>query len=187
MTVHDPSTRVRSMGWRHSSVAVTLLAEMRERQQAVGKRVVELRERQRLSQEDLAGKAGVSTKTISRLENGRYESRRNTIERVAVALGVSADDLDPAPAAPLGLGGPATHHDVVERSELQAILEELRALREDIAVIARAVALPSESGEVSQAADRLGAQLSEEARRISERRSTPDAPTRRAGGGRAAS
>lgn len=132
-----PSRDVQTKGWRHSSVAVSLLAEMAERRKAVGQRVVTLREKRRWSQEELATAAKLSVKTISRLENGRYESRRLTIDRVADALGVNADDLDPAPAGPLGLGENGAEPDaaMVPASELQAIRADLAGIREDMAQI----------------------------------------------------
>ncbi len=132
MARKDPSRGVQTKGWRHSSVAVTLLAEMAERREAVGQRVVELREQQRWSQEELATKAGVSVKTVSRLENGRYESRRGTIDRVADALGITADELDPPPA-PLGLG--ADPRVPASAAEIQEIRADVAALREDVGQI----------------------------------------------------
>lgn len=157
MPRQSTSTHVQTKGWRHSSVAVTLLAEMAERRKATGQRVVELREKKRWSQEELATNSGLSVKTISRLENGRYESRRNTIDRVADALGVSADDIDPPPSAPLGLG---QEPDAAPASEeLQAIREDLSALREEVSTIAEAVTrLLDPAGQFAQALGAIGQQ-----------------------------
>jgi len=52
------------------------------------------RTRQRLSQQKLAEKAGLSLGQISRIESGKIEAPRfPTIEKIASALRVAEDDL----------------------------------------------------------------------------------------------
>ncbi len=54
----------------------------------------ELRENRYLSQEDLAGKSGMTVGTINRLENGRQKPRLGTIRKLAEALGVDPADIN---------------------------------------------------------------------------------------------
>jgi transcriptional regulator with XRE-family HTH domain len=52
-----------------------------------------LRERQALTQRELATLAGVTQSTIQRLETGLQEARPSTIRKLARALGVKPVDL----------------------------------------------------------------------------------------------
>ncbi len=54
----------------------------------------ELRENLYLSQEDLAGKSGMTTCTINRLENGKQKPQFGTIRKLAKALGVEPADIN---------------------------------------------------------------------------------------------
>jgi transcriptional regulator with XRE-family HTH domain len=54
----------------------------------------ELRLARVLSQRDLAGKAGVTAKTVVDLELGRQEPRLRTIRAIAEALGVEPAEVD---------------------------------------------------------------------------------------------
>jgi transcriptional regulator with XRE-family HTH domain len=56
-------------------------------------RLRELRERAALSQEDLAGKSGVSRATIADLEGDKRPARPSTRRKLAEALGVRPDEL----------------------------------------------------------------------------------------------
>jgi transcriptional regulator with XRE-family HTH domain len=69
-----------------------------------GQRLLRLREAANLTQEDLAAKARVAVKTVSRFENGHHDGRRSTIQKLAKALGVTELDITGPPPAPLGLG-----------------------------------------------------------------------------------
>lgn len=82
----------------------------------VAERLVALREARGLSQEQLSALAGVSVKTISRLENGHHEGRAGTIAQVAGALGVQESHLVDRP--------------VIEPDGLQQILERLDDIAE---------------------------------------------------------
>lgn len=53
----------------------------------------EARERAMLTQEELATKAGLTTSTISRLENGLQAARVSTLRRIAGVVGVDAETL----------------------------------------------------------------------------------------------
>jgi|SRR5215212_3003584 transcriptional regulator with XRE-family HTH domain len=62
--------------------------------ETVGQKLKDLREHARLSQEELSRRAGVSTASISKIEQGRVQHpSRVTVLRIADALGVSPDQL----------------------------------------------------------------------------------------------
>lgn len=102
------------MGWTRSTLGVTVALVMEEHRRAAGQRLAKIRDAAGLSQEELAGKAGLAVKTISRLETGRHDGRRSTIKRVAAALGVDVDDIIGPPPAPLGLGAGESQLDRIE-------------------------------------------------------------------------
>lgn len=56
-------------------------------------RLKELRLERALSQEELAGKAGVSHDVIWRLETGKGGSHPSTVRKLAAALGVDPKEL----------------------------------------------------------------------------------------------
>jgi transcriptional regulator with XRE-family HTH domain len=53
----------------------------------------EVRERQLLTQAELAQRSGVAETTINRLENARHEARFSTVRKLAAALGVEPQVL----------------------------------------------------------------------------------------------
>lgn len=53
----------------------------------------EVRERELLTQEELAQRAGMTQTTISALELGKQEARISTVRRLAAALGVEPKEL----------------------------------------------------------------------------------------------
>lgn len=65
---------------------------------AIGQRVRAARERKDWRQEDLARESGLARANVARLETGRVVPKLPTLERVARALGLRADDLLRAPA-----------------------------------------------------------------------------------------
>lgn len=65
---------------------------------AIGQRVRAARERKDWRQEDLARESGLARANVARLETGRVVPKLPTLERVARALGLRADDLLKAPA-----------------------------------------------------------------------------------------
>jgi transcriptional regulator with XRE-family HTH domain len=132
------------MGWTRRNVGVTVLLAMDEHRKQAGQRLAQIRDAQGLSQEDLARKAELSVKTISRFENGRHDGRRDTVRRIVEALGIEEADLIGPPPDPLGLSEPSQ----LDRIELavaenRAMLEEIRALRADVKKLALTVAQQS--------------------------------------------
>jgi DNA-binding XRE family transcriptional regulator len=61
----------------------------------VGKKIREFRERARLTQVQLAEKAGLPQSHVSRLENAEHSATNLTLEKIAKALGVAVGDIDP--------------------------------------------------------------------------------------------
>ena len=60
----------------------------------IGKRVLELRKDQELTQDQLAESSGVPQGTISRLERGvSGDVQISTVEKLAIALGVNIESL----------------------------------------------------------------------------------------------
>lgn len=60
---------------------------------AIGQRLRAARERKHLTQEALAGITGIARANIARLEAGRHAPRLETINCMALALGLEAADL----------------------------------------------------------------------------------------------
>lgn len=56
-------------------------------------RLKELREQNQLTQEQLAKKSGVSSRMIQRYEYGKSRPRLDAAEKIAIALGVTTDEL----------------------------------------------------------------------------------------------
>jgi len=59
----------------------------------LGKKIQELRKLKGLTQEELADKTNLSTRTIQRIENGEVDARTYTLSRLAEALNVELDIL----------------------------------------------------------------------------------------------
>jgi transcriptional regulator with XRE-family HTH domain len=60
----------------------------------IGLRIATLRKLAGLSQEDLAGRAGLHRTHISRIEAGKYAVTLETIQAIANALGMTVDIVD---------------------------------------------------------------------------------------------
>ena len=56
-------------------------------------RLKELRKLRALSQDELAGTAGIGRATLSRIERGETGAHGRTLRRLAEALGVSVEEL----------------------------------------------------------------------------------------------
>lgn len=138
------SSDVQSMGWTRRNAGVSVLLAMDEHRKQAGQRLAQLRDARGWSQEDLARRADVSTKTISRFENGRHDGRRGTVRQIVEALGVEESDLLGPPPDPLGLAGPSQ----LDRIELALAdhgsqIAEIKGLRDDVKKLARTVAQQS--------------------------------------------
>jgi transcriptional regulator with XRE-family HTH domain len=75
---------------------------MSDAKRLVGERVQLLRKRKGLSQEELASKIGIDTKSLSRLERGAHYPSMETLERIRTELEVQLKDFfdfDPQPSA----------------------------------------------------------------------------------------
>lgn len=82
-----------------------------DRHREVGRIVLRLRTQQGLSQEALAAEAGVSYKTIARIEKGAHETRGSTYRKIAAALGIDVTEL----LSPLVAGDSSTPMGRLER------------------------------------------------------------------------
>lgn len=67
--------------------------ELVEPQRVFAANLRRIRDAKRLSQEELAGRAGLHASEVSRLERGVREPRLGTIARLARGLGVPAEKL----------------------------------------------------------------------------------------------
>jgi transcriptional regulator with XRE-family HTH domain len=61
----------------------------------IGAQVKRARERELLTQEELASRAGIGAATLSRIEKDRVEPHFRTIRKIARALGVDPKELVP--------------------------------------------------------------------------------------------
>ena len=61
----------------------------------VGEQIRKWRQRVKMSQEELANKAGIPQSHVCRLETGKHAPTYVTIEKLAQALGVKPSQLDP--------------------------------------------------------------------------------------------
>jgi transcriptional regulator with XRE-family HTH domain len=69
----------------------------------IGERIKEARKKKGLNQKELAEKTGLSIGTIQGYEQGRYEPKRASLEKIAFALEVTAVELlgeTPLPTTP---------------------------------------------------------------------------------------
>lgn len=73
----------------------TLPHWLQQHRWAVGERIRDHRHAAGLSQLQLADRAGIDNKTISRAENGRYAVSIDQLARIARALGISSAELLP--------------------------------------------------------------------------------------------
>jgi len=74
--------------------------------QRIGQRIAALRKTAKLTQEELADRAGLQRTHIGRIEAGKYAVNIETVEAIAQVLGLTIDIVDPrlqglAPLTPL--------------------------------------------------------------------------------------
>jgi transcriptional regulator with XRE-family HTH domain len=74
----------------HKDGAILLCMDAQKR---LGQNIRELRKQQRMSQTELAQRAGVALMTISRLERGEHDPHVRTLSQIARGLGVSLLEL----------------------------------------------------------------------------------------------
>ena len=60
----------------------------------IGLRILTLRKMQQLTQEELAGRAGIDRGHLSRIEAGKSAVTLETVEAIAKALGMTVDIID---------------------------------------------------------------------------------------------
>ena len=60
----------------------------------IGLRILTLRKMQKMTQEELAGRAGIDRGHLSRIEAGKYAVTLETVEAIAKALGMTVDIID---------------------------------------------------------------------------------------------
>lgn len=125
-----PSSNVQTKGWTRKDFAATFQRLVRERYEEVGREIKRLRVAQGHSQESLAAAAGLSSKTISRIEspprNGPFETRGSTFRKLASALGVSVAHL----RAPLNEAATITVAPA-GRADLSTAAQESRRMRQE--------------------------------------------------------
>ena len=59
----------------------------------IGDRLKDVRVRRAMTQEELAGKAGVGKNTVNRIERNLTEPHMSTLRKLAKALGVEPEEL----------------------------------------------------------------------------------------------
>ena len=100
--------------------------------QLIGSRIREARVKRRMSQAELADKAGISLPQISTIENGRGSMKLHSFIRIIEALQVSADSIL-RPDTPETRGIYQSQFDELladcSPKELEAILRIVRELR----------------------------------------------------------
>jgi DNA-binding XRE family transcriptional regulator len=64
----------------------------------IGERIRELRERRKMTQDQLSDASGLPQSHISRLENGAHSPSHKTLLAIAKALGVDVREIDPGSA-----------------------------------------------------------------------------------------
>lgn len=69
------------------------MQQSRRPQPGLGKAIRKLREKQEMTQEDLAEAAGITVRTLSQLETGNSNPTWATVGDIARALGISISEL----------------------------------------------------------------------------------------------
>ena len=87
------SSMPRKKSWQGQRRHVSVLAEMALRQEKVSARLLQLRERQGLSQEDAARKVGITTRQWQRWETGESMPYPRNLDMVASRFGISISEF----------------------------------------------------------------------------------------------
>ena len=64
---------------------------MEDYRQRIGRRIEQLRTDNNISQQQLAERSGVTQNNISRIEQGKYDPRADTLEKIAHAMNMQLD------------------------------------------------------------------------------------------------
>jgi transcriptional regulator with XRE-family HTH domain len=104
-----------------------LAAAAQDEAQHVGQRIRLLRKRRGLSGKELAGRAGITPQSLSRIENGRHDVVYTTLRRILAAMNCTLSELSGDPVDPMaGAARPSNAHAVddsvptVDNSDLRA-------------------------------------------------------------------
>lgn len=89
------STPRREVASQSLAMRLTLQRQMADYKERVAERIALTRERQGMSRETLAYKAGVSVKQLGRIEAGESDPRLSTVRKLADALDATVTDLRP--------------------------------------------------------------------------------------------
>lgn len=60
----------------------------------VGRKIAKLRRAQKLTQKELAERAGINVNYLSRIENSNVKAHRKALARIANVLGIRISDLE---------------------------------------------------------------------------------------------
>jgi transcriptional regulator with XRE-family HTH domain len=115
---------VPTLGWTRGSVAATILLVTQDQRDQIAMRVRALMQEQGFTNASLAYNAGVAEKTVSRLINGKKDSRYNTIDKVARVFGLEEQELRGPQSAPLALDSGPSQLDRIEQT-LNELVERL--------------------------------------------------------------
>lgn len=113
----------RQMSWQGQRHRVSVLAEMALRREKVMERLLELRERHGLSQEDAAHKVGITTRQWQRWETGESMPYPRNLDAVASRFGISVADFFDEPAD--------ISVDVGQLDRIESKLDEILSLLRD--------------------------------------------------------
>lgn len=69
------------------------MSDKKQLQKAIGKRIKEIREKKKISQQDIAGLCNIEKSNFSRLEAGNTNPTIYTLNKIAEHLGVTLSEL----------------------------------------------------------------------------------------------
>lgn len=102
---------------------MSILSILGELKMSLGDNIRNLRLRKNLKQDELAKKAGVSRLMLGKYERGKALPSAETLQKLAVILGVSTDIL-------LNMDDSGTTHDLTDK-ELANYLKEIEQMSEE--------------------------------------------------------
>lgn len=112
------SSPYRAIPWTGRDVADTIRREVEDYRKEVGRRLLDLRKRRGLSQEDAAHAVGVSAKTWGDWERGKRTPYDSNWKKIGEAFKVDPSEIAGRPPSPLGLApDPDTGQSQLDRIE----------------------------------------------------------------------